>query len=359
MVHAPEAPAEKAASPSAAPSRLEGFAITLKGWRSQLRWAMTQREEDPSRVWLEVISIDERLKRAMTEHADNAENVAELEKFRARLDESMASLAEELGDEKVAPLYSWLDLVRQRRRLGAKIEEARAAVKQARALRPSTAVRSPKTEEQVVEQLTHAQGELAQWKGAMPPAPPPEVVAVWEAQGGDAQIERMDRDPMAVGRRGDEARRVLEQAKGRAPGKHPWHGSRGELIAIPVAAGATLLIALFGLAEDSGLAAAIAGLAFGGLGALVAYSFFARQQEKAELVAAIDWVWHARMYEERTSYAELEAGWLRALLDAHRALKSFEAKAATGGQLRDFESERPDLAEIVHEVVRDTEPLTS
>ena len=54
MVHAPDAPAQEEGAP---PPPLAEFAITLKGWRSQLRWAMTQREEDPARVWLEVISI--------------------------------------------------------------------------------------------------------------------------------------------------------------------------------------------------------------------------------------------------------------------------------------------------------------
>jgi hypothetical protein len=350
MVPAQGAPSEKPPSGVGAE-----FAIMLKGWRSQLRWAMTQREEDPARVWLEVISIDERLKRAFLDHKDVPEHLTELGKLRTRLDESMASLAEDLGDEKVAPLYAWLDLVRQKRRLTAKVEEARAAVTQARALRPPDGSKPPTSEEEVAEQLAHAQGELAQWKGATPPAPPPEIVAAWEAQGGEALLERMSRDAMAVGRRGDEARRVLEPAKGRTPGQHPWKGSRAELVSIPVAGGATLLLTLFAIASGSIGLGALAGLAFGGLAALLAYSFFARQQERAELAAAIDWVWHSRMYEERTRYAELEAGWLRALLDAQRASRSFDLGPATGAQLRDFESERPDLSEIVLEVVRDTE----
>src|SRR5438876_4184818 len=78
------------------------FAITLKGWRSQLRWAMTQREEDPARVWLEVISIDERSKRALAVEQTPA-HVEELTKFRQRLETSIASLTEDLGDENVAP----------------------------------------------------------------------------------------------------------------------------------------------------------------------------------------------------------------------------------------------------------------
>jgi hypothetical protein len=330
------------------------FAITLKGWRSQLRWAMTQREEDPARVWLEIISIDERLKLALKD-TTNAVDVAELQKFRAKLDESMASLTEELGDEKVAPLYSWLDLVRQRRLLGAKVEQARAAVKQARALRTPEATKMPETDEEIAEQLAHAQGELAQWKVAVLPPPPPEVLAVWEAEGGDALAGRMPRDAMAVGRRGDAARRLLESAKGRTPGKHPWRGSKGERISIPTAATATLVLGLLAVTTSSGALGGIAGLAFGGLASLLAFSFFARQQEKAETAASIDWAWHAKMYAERTGLAELEAGWLRALVDAQKALRSFDAKPATGGQLRDFEAERPDLAPIVHEVARDTD----
>jgi hypothetical protein len=330
------------------------FGITLKGWRSQLRWAMTQREEDPARVWLEVISIDERLKLALKATTDVVD-LGELQKFRAKLDESMASLSEELGDEKVAPLYSWLDLVKQRRRLVAKVDRARAAVKQARALRSPDGTRTPKTEEQIAEQLAHAQGELAQWKAATLPEPPPEVVAVWEAHGGDALAERMPRDAMAVGRRGDAARRLLESAKGRAPGKHPWRGSKGERGSIAAAAGVTLVLGLLAVAKTSGALGGIAGLALGVLVALLAFSFFAREQEKAETAAAIDWVWHAKMYAERTGLAELEAGWLRALGDAQKALRSFDSKPATGGQLRDFEAERPDLSPIVEEVARDTD----
>ncbi len=344
--------------PSEYPPVPGAFGITLKGWRSQLRWAMTQREEDPARVWLEVISIDERSKIALATATD-PKQLAELKKFRTKLEQSIASLTEELGDEKVAPLYSWLDLVRQKRRLQAKVDVARAAVKQARALRAPDGTRTPKTEEAASEQLALAQGALAQWKTAVPPAPPPEVLAVWEAEGGDALAQRMPRDAMAVGRRGDEARRVLESAVGRAPGKHPWRGSKAERVSIPVAGGVTLLLAVLAIAEGSGGLGGIAGLAFGGLAALLAFSFFARQQEKVEIAAAIDWVWHSRMYAERTSVAELEAGWLRALVDAHKALKSFDTHPATGDQLRDFEQERPDLASIVHEVARDTDASES
>jgi hypothetical protein len=354
MSHAPDA-----ASPGEGVLAASGseFAIRLKGWRSQLRWAMTQREEDPARVWLEVISIDERSKRALEDASDSNQR-AELEKFRQRLEESVASLTEELGDEKVAPLYSWLDLVRQRRRLVAKIAEARAAVGQARAFRPSERLmKLPKSEEQSAAQLAQAQGELLQWQTANPPEPPPEVVAAWDAQGGDALIERMPREAMVVGRRGDVARQLLARAGGRAPGRHPWRGSRKELVAIPLAAGVTLLLALFAVVNGSGELGALAGLAFTVLAALLGYGFLIRRQERVELTAAIDWVWHSRMYRERTNYAELEAGWLRALVDAQRALKTFDAKAASGGQLHEFEVERPDLAEIVHEVARDTEPL--
>ncbi len=364
MVHAPSTSDDRA--PREGPGVGADFAITLKGWRSQLRWAMTQREEDPARVWLEVISIDERSKRAL-DCARSPEQLGELKTFRRKLAESIATLTEELGDEKVAPLYSWLDLIRQRRRLAAQIEEARAAVSQTRALRSSDAPRAPKSEQSAAEQLARAQGELAQWKQATPPAPPAEVVGAWEARGGDALVAQMPREAMAVGRRGDEARRVLERAlrsgregrERRKPGKHPWPGSRAERIAIPVAGAATFLFGLFALTGSAGALGALATVAFCVLAALVTYSVLARRVERAELAAAVDWVWHARMYQERTHFAELEAGWLRALLDAQRALRTFDAKPGTGGQLRDFEAERPDLAPIVHEVARDTEVLPS
>ena len=88
--------------------------------------------------------------------------------------------------------------------------------------------------------------------------------------------------------------------------------------------------------------------------ALLAFSFFARQKQSREIASALQWVWHAKMYAKRVRVAELEAGWLRALVDAYRALKAFDSRAA-GDQLREFEAERPDLSSIVHEVVQDTE----
>ena len=362
MVHAhggddPAPPAT--APPPAGPAG--DFTITLKGWRSQLRWAMTQREEDPARVWLEVISIDERSKRALA-FANEPEHMAKLQEFRAKLESSIASLTEDLGDENVAPLYSWLDLVRQRRRLAGKIDEARAAVAQARAARASeSASIAPNTEDEATEQLGRAQIDLDQWRGATPPEPPPEVRAAWDEAGGDALAPTMPRDPMAVGKRGGEARAIAQRAldAGRVPGKHPWVKSRSELIALPVAGALTLLPALFALAWSGSAAGTVmTGVALASLlttATLVAFGAWARALEKKEKRAAIDWVWHHAVYAERARLAELEAGWLRALEGAHKALRSFDAKAGTGGQLRDFEQWRPDLADMVHEVARDTE----
>ncbi len=336
------------------------FAITLKGWRSQLRWAMTQREEDPARVWLEIISIDERSKRALALSHD-AEQLAELQKFRTKLETSIAELTQDLGDDNVAPLYAWLDLVRQRRSLAASIVRAREAVVQARAQRNPDGVRTPETDGEAADQIARAQGQVEQWKAAAPPPPPREVLAVWEARGGDALVAQMPRDAMAVGKHGDAARRVLARAAGRAPGRHPWARSRLELILIPVVGAAAFLLSAFAIslgAQSESASRALAALATSSwvaLAALFACSIIARRHEREELAAAIDWVWHARMYDERTRLAELEAGWLRALVDAHRALERFDAKAATGDQLRDFEAWRPDLVEMMQEVARDTE----
>jgi hypothetical protein len=329
------------------------FAITMKGWRSQLRWAMTQREEDPARVWLEVISIDERLKVAEMTTTEEYEK-GELAKFRAKLEESMRSLTEELGDDNVAPLYAWLDLVRQKRQIEARVQEAASAVKQARALRSPGATKMPESDEDLETELAHAQGELAQWQAARLAEPPPEVVAVWEANGGDALAPSMPKEPMAVGKRGEAARARLE-GLGRAPGKHPWAGSNVERVAILAAGALTLVLGMLAGVRASGGLAAGAGVAFFALLGLLGVSALARQKEKAETTAALDWVWHARMYAERTGLAELEAGWLRALRDAKRALRRFEGRPASGGQLRDFEDQWPELSSIVHEVARDTE----
>jgi len=335
------------------------FGITLKGWRSQLRWAMTQREDDPARVWLEIISIDERSKRALAISHD-PEQLAELQKFRGRLETSIAELTADLGDENVAPLYSWLDLARQRLTLQAGIERARAAVIQARAQRVPDGSSAPATDKEAAEQLARAQGQVDQWKTATPPQPPPQVLAVWTAKGGDSLVAQMPHDAMAVGKKGDEARRMLARAAGREPGKHPWARSRLELTLIPVVGVAAVLFAGFAasLSKDSeGTSRALAALATSSavaLAALIACSVIARRHEREEVAAALDWVWHARMYDERTRLAELEAGWLRALVDAHRAFERFASKAGTGGQLRDFETWRPDLVAMMQEVARDT-----
>ena len=61
----------------------------------------------------------------------------------AKLDTSIASLTEQLGDENVAPLYSWLDLVRQQRRAIARVEAARVAVAQTRAVRGPESPKMP------------------------------------------------------------------------------------------------------------------------------------------------------------------------------------------------------------------------
>jgi hypothetical protein len=162
---------------------------------------------------------------------------------------------------------------------------------------------------------------------------------------------------MAAGKRGDAGRPLLADAlaAGRPPGQHPWPRSRGELIAVPVAASGALLAALFAVARGAaglGLAAALFAAA---AAALVAFGVAARGREKAERRAAVDWVVHFDVYLARAEIAELEVGWLRALADAHKALRAFDAKAGTGGQLREFEAWRPDLAEMVHEVARDTD----
>ena len=348
MAHASEAPPDGASA-----AKQVEFSVTLKGWRSQLRWAMTQREEDPARVWLEVISIDERSKRALRAATD-PEQYAVLRDFRTKLEESIASLTEELGDENVAPLYSWLDLVRQKRLLGTKIEQARGAVRQARALRAPDGTRTPRSEEAAGEQLLHARNVLEEWKNATPPPPPPEVLAVWEAEGGDALEERMSRNPSAVGKRGDQARRTLASLQGRTPGQHPWPRSKVERIAIPLAGGTTLCLALVSLASESSDLGGVAAVTFVVLVALLAFSFFARQKQNTEIASALEWVWHAKMYAKRARVAELEAGWLRALVDAYKALKAFDTRAA-GDQLREFEAERPDLSSIVHEVAQETE----
>lgn len=104
----------------------------LRMLKTQLNLAVGQREEDPERAWLELVSVRERVADVAEGAREDPLLAADVDRFRQRLDEQIGKLTREVGDEVVAPLYSWL--------------ESRAAAGAARARRgqrPSARRRSP------------------------------------------------------------------------------------------------------------------------------------------------------------------------------------------------------------------------
>ena len=58
---------------------------------------------------------------------------------------------------------------------------------------------------------------------------------------------------------------------------------------------------------------------------------------------------------QRTQALESEVGWVRALLDAFRARRTFDESKAEGAQIEDLKAWRPDLRDFVVEVAKQHE----
>src|SRR5579883_405702 len=112
---------------------------TLRMLKTQLNLAVGLREEDPERAWLEAVSVREKIDALAQGAANDALLKADVERFRFKLEEQLRKLTRDVGDEVIAPLYSWVDLVRQRARLDGEVETARSRVAEARASRGATA----------------------------------------------------------------------------------------------------------------------------------------------------------------------------------------------------------------------------
>lgn len=327
---------------------------SLRMLKTQLHLALGQREEDPERAWLEVVSVRERLDAVVGEAKDDPLLAADVERFRAKLREQVEKLTSELGDELIAPLYSWVDLLRQRARLDREVETAKERVAQARASRGAPATAPPRTAEEAQAALAAAEAEFARSKSEVPPAPSQQVFAVWLKAGGDALRPTLPRDPAVVRARGLAARRVLDRLGGRPPEFVPYAGSRLEVIVVPTIGTWALLASVVTLASSGSRAAcgivAVAGwLSFA---AALGVSAFARQRASAERAAAIDAVWHHTLFSELASSLDLEVGWLRALFAAMRARRAFDEHRGEGGQLHELARWRPDLEPIVADVAR-------
>jgi hypothetical protein len=277
-----------------------------------------------------------------------------VDRFRSKLSEQITKLTREVGDEVIAPLYSWVDLVRQRARLDEQVSSAGQRVSEARASRGAPSGVRPSTEDEAVQALAAAERDLVVWGQAVPPAPSPEVQLVWQEVGGDAIRSAFPVDPAIVQARGLAGRVVVARVQGRVPGTVDYVGSKLELVLLPTFGAAALLLSMFALATTQargvlGVLAALGWVAFAGV---IGVSVAARQRGDTERRAALETMWHHVLFSEQASSLELEVGWLRALSTALRARAAFDAHEAEGGQLAELASWRPDLEPVVVEVAK-------
>lgn len=353
-------PAPPATSGSIYPSGSLAAAQTpasreLRMLKTQLALAIGQREEDPERAWLELVSVRERLQPVADTAREDPLLLSDLERFRSKLDEQIAKLTRDVGDEVIAPLYAWVDLLRQRASLEADVENAARRVGEARASRGSPPAPRPSSEEEAAALLAAAESDLAAWTQDLPPSPPAQVVAVWLEAGGDALRPSLPLSPTLVRNRGRAALAVLEHLAGRAPGAVPYVGSKLELVLLPSVGAAALLLSMFALATTTqaravlGILAASAWVAFAGV---IAYSVLQRQKADVERRAALEAAWHHVFFTEQASSLDLEVGWLRALVAALRARRAFDAHKGEGGHLAELSKWRPDLEPVVVEVAK-------
>jgi hypothetical protein len=326
----------------------------LRMLKTQLNLAVGQREEDPERAWLELVSVRERLATVADGAREDPLLMADVERFRGKLDDAMTKLTRDVGDEVIAPLYSWVDLLRQRAGLAREVETAGGRVAEARASRGAPPGAPPASEDEASAVLAAADQELAWWRSETPPLPSPEALAAWREAGGDALRPSLPTDPQAARSRGLDALVKLDRARGRSPGAVPYVGSKLELVLLPTVGLSALLLSMFALASESaraplGVVAAAGWVAFAGV---IGASFVVRQRGDAERRAAVDAVWHHSFFTEQAASLELEVGWLRALAVALRAQRTFDAHKGEGGQLLELARWRPDLEAVVVEVAK-------
>jgi len=328
----------------------------LRLLKTQLTLAVGLREEDPERAWLEAVSVREKIDTLAEGAASDPLLKADVERFRFKLEESIRKLTRDVGDEVIAPLYSWVDLVRQRARLDGEVETARSRVAEARASRGAPAnVASLASEEQATAALEAAERDLAAWQTDVPPEPTAEAMAVWTEFGGDDVLRRaMPSDGSIVRSRGAAARVVLEGSQGKPLGESKYVGSVAEFLVLPSVGAAALLSSMLAFARSGShlFLSAVSVIACGSFGAAIVASVQARRRVTAERHAALDVVWHHTMYNEQARALDLEVGWLRALQASLRARRAFDTHKGEGGQLSELAKWRPDLEAVVSEVAK-------
>jgi hypothetical protein len=327
---------------------------SLRLLKTQLNLAVGQREEDPERAWLEAVSVRERLEALVESTNDDAILLADVDRFRGKLEHALKKLTRDVGDEVVAPLYSWVDLLRQRDRLEAEVETARSRVAEARASRGAPVSPPLATLDDAVAALEARESEVAVWRQDPLPPPPPQALAVWAEAGGDALRSSMPSDPQVVRARGVAAWPTVQAVAARPADAASYAGSHLELALLPAIGAAALLSSMFAFSRQGTHMAlsALAVIACGSFGAALMASVQARRRLAAERGAALDVVWFHTMFPEQVASLELEAGWLRALAAAFRARRAFDEHKGEGGQLAELARWRPDLAEVVVDVAK-------
>jgi hypothetical protein len=326
----------------------------LRMLKTQLNLAVGLREEDPERAWLELVSLRDRLPEVTEGAKEDALLLADVERFNGKLEEQIAKLTRDVGDEVVAPLYSWIDLLRQRARLDGEVSAACARVAEARASRGAVPRPPPSSDGEASEALAAAERELKWWRTEIPPPPSPQAHGVWLECGGEAMRPMLSVDPQVVLRRGRAGRALLVRVRGRLPGAVPYAGSKAEKVLLPAFGAVTLLVSMFALASTRargplGVLSALGWLAFA---AIIAVSVLVRQRADAERRAAVDATWQHALFKEQAAALDLEIGWLRVLAAALRVRTAFDAHKAEGGTLGELAKWRPDLEPVVAEVAK-------
>lgn len=334
--------------------------------RAQLSLAMSQREDDPARVWLELVSIRENASKLPALAQDDAILHQEIERFRAKLEAEIFSLTQEVDDEVLAPLYAWVDLIRRRNRLDRDIIAARNSVKAARASRGDK-TRAPRTEEETTAQLDKAMKQQEWWTVSIPPRPSEVELAIWRTGGWDEKRASLPEDPKSVQANGARARLWLGVVTPhRTLGTSEYVGSRAELILVPVLGGGALIasaaVMLSGSSQSGGATSApaiafaiITVLAWLAFGTALGIGLALRRRMKREMDSAAATVWYFQFFTEQAHAVEVEVGWLRALRDAFHARSMFDESKGEGKQIEELKKWRGDLRDFVVEVAKQGE----
>ena len=307
--------------------------------RAQLRLALAQREEDPARVWLELVSVRESAGKLPELASDDRSLLEDIERFRAKLEAEIFALTQEVGDEVLAPLYVWVDLVRRRNLLDREILRARQRVKEARAARADSS-RAPRSLDDAERQHDAAREKLEKMREATAAAPLAEARAVWDEAGKSAKERGLPEDLRVVKERAAAARARLGGLT-YPIGRPPFVRTPLEAAAVVFACGGALVSSVLAVVTGAtGVAILALILWLAGIGA-VAAAVQLRARGASERAAAIDLVWEHLFTVDQAALLDVELGWLRALRDAFRARRAFDESKAEGKQIEDSQSLAP------------------